>query len=695
MSEILNVLAEQTQIHNDDLNLHGEYFGVVFNGSEATVIYKDIERRPQAVSIQTATIIFTPNSGATGQTVLTITESDILSLTVDRTSVSGNMIEIGSAVAAECKLTLRNADGKFSSVLFEGGEIDVTISVDGNDYHMGKFIIDDCPRPLQSISINALDRMILFDREVNQRTLPPDSITDIKALIRQCCTDCGVTLQENGFYKTDAVNRALGVSYKANTSNAVTYRELIQSAAMLFGGFAMMNPDGRLEFRQYSVMNDSEITAGNRYVSDVQENDIRFSGIRFEREEPKDTEEESGTSETQKVLYRAGVEGYEFDLSANLFLQSAESTVVSTALRNVWSGIQYLYYRPFSATIISSPWIMPGDGVRYIDSSGNARFSTVTSVVHKLNASTEIESTGETKQNAKFKRTGITSAESKVIEALRQQVQRQDSNQKEQLQREISAREQAVIALNEALGSAKGLYSYKAVDSSGGETFYLYDTQSNKTPPYKDSKLVIQLNTAGLGISLDGGQTYTSGFDFATQTAIMNVVQTVGVQAEWIKVDPSLSGGNGDIFSAFQVTASGMISDATRNFITAEGAEGIANSTFDQKADGITVTVRQTMFDPLTTAINDQKARTDGIEQTINSVFQFRAEGLVVSKEGSPFATVYANDRVSFTNSGAEVAYISGRKLFITDGEFLNSVVIGNFMFKPQPNGNLSFIKYK
>ena len=42
-----------------------------------------------------------------------------------------------------------------------------------------------------------------------------------------------------------------------------------------------------------------------------------------------------------------------------------------------------------------------------------------------------------------------------------------------------------------------------------------------------------------------------------------------------------------------------------------------------------------------------------------------------------------------------EIAYMSGGRLYITDGEFLNSLQLGNFTFEPRSNGNLSFKKIK
>ena len=52
------------------------------------------------------------------------------------------------------------------------------------------------------------------------------------------------------------------------------------------------------------------------------------------------------------------------------------------------------------------------------------------------------------------------------------------------------------------------------------------------------------------------------------------------------------------------------------------------------------------------------------------------------------------NDRISFTQNGTEVAYVSNNTLFITDGNFLNSLRIGQFSFIPRANGSLDFKKW-
>ena len=54
-----------------------------------------------------------------------------------------------------------------------------------------------------------------------------------------------------------------------------------------------------------------------------------------------------------------------------------------------------------------------------------------------------------------------------------------------------------------------------------------------------------------------------------------------------------------------------------------------------------------------------------------------------------------SNNKISFLQNGTEVAYMTDNKLYITDGEFLNSLQLGNFAFYPRSSGNLSFKKIK
>ena len=91
--------------------------------------------------------------------------------------------------------------------------------------------------------------------------------------------------------------------------------------------------------------------------------------------------------------------------------------------------------------------------------------------------------------------------------------------------------------------------------------------------------------------------------------------------------------------------------------------------------------------------INDVAAGTDAKFEEISKYIRFVDGNIVLGEEGNTLTLQIENDRISFLDSGIEVAYFSNNKLYVTDGEFLHSLQLGNFAFVPRSNGNLSFKK--
>lgn len=164
---------------------------------------------------------------------------------------------MGSAVAAELTLKLKNDDGKYDNTVFEGAEVFVKIGIKKWDAHRwenavihwipcGYFTIDEPPRALSTITISALDRMILFDKTVDISKLSfPMTVAD---LLNKICTICGVTLA------TD-ITRLPNKDYQITAypeGQDLTYRTLLQWCAALTGTCAFMNYDGNLELNGMS-----------------------------------------------------------------------------------------------------------------------------------------------------------------------------------------------------------------------------------------------------------------------------------------------------------------------------------------------------------------------------------------------------------------------------------------------------------
>lgn len=352
-----------------------------------------------------------------GSKTFTITDADIIQggLKIDRYCVTNSKIEAGSAVASELSLKLRNYDGKFNDVSFEGAVLNVKIGIKlssvlegatlgkgilgrmilgsaSSDQDVayvpcGLFIVDTPPRKLSTISISALDYMVLFDREVNASALSFPIHVD--ALIQKICSICNVTLATD---VSVLPNHYFSIGGLPDTNQKLTYRQLLQWCAQLTGTCAFMDGSGRLVLKWYEQTGVT-ITASERYSSDMLENDITITGFTCD----------DGKGNT----YLSGTADYTLDLSDCGFLTNAYDGV----LKELQAARGGFAYRPYSATIKSAPYLFPLDMIRYKDKDGVVHDTIVTNVTLALNCNTAISGAGETVTSSSYTQStsGVTS----------------------------------------------------------------------------------------------------------------------------------------------------------------------------------------------------------------------------------------------------------------------------------------------
>lgn len=352
-----------------------------------------------------------------GSKTFIITDADIIQggLKIDRYCVTNSKIEVGSAAASELSLKLRNYDGKFNDVSFEGAVLNVKIGIklasvlDGatlgkgvlgrmilgsasSDQDVayvpcGLFIVDTPPRKLSTISISALDYMVLFDHEVNVSSLSFPIHVD--ALIQKICSICNVTLATD---VSVLPNHYFSIGGLPDTNQKLTYRQLLQWCAQLTGTCAFMDGSGRLVLKWYEQTGVT-ITASERYSSDMLENDITITGFTCD----------DGKGNT----YLSGTADYTLDLSDCGFLTNAYEGV----LKELQAARGGFAYRPYSATIKSAPYLFPLDMIRYKDKDGVVHDTIVTNVTLALNCNTAISGAGETVTSSSYAQStsGVTS----------------------------------------------------------------------------------------------------------------------------------------------------------------------------------------------------------------------------------------------------------------------------------------------
>jgi hypothetical protein len=109
-----------------------------------------------------------------------------------------------------------------------------------------------------------------------------------------------------------------------------------------------------------------------------------------------------------------------------------------------------------------------------------------------------------------------------------------------------------------------------------------------------------------------------------------------------------------------------------------------------------TATELEMAFNTIRDQITNENGEINRQYVEILKYIRFVDGTIILGEEGSALTTKIANGRISFLyNDSLEVAYISENKLYITQAEILDSIILGNFAFMPRASGNLSFRKVR
>lgn len=352
------------------------------NVSEQVAALFDAQQR------QTLLITGTDKNGAS----ITITEADVVAngFTIDRCSCSGVKLEIGNAIASEMTLKFYNLDGRFDDIVFEGTELRVRIGIADwtqsnptvSYIECGYFTPDEQPRNRAIITIHAFDRMVKFDKYVDDNDIS-FPIT-VAALLRLACSKCSLVFGQNF---EDKPNGELNITSLPTNYNQLTWRKIVQWCVGLMSMNAFINYNGTFWISWYTD-NSYESTPDKRYNSDLQENSITITGVEY--------------INSQQTKYVAGTDVYALDLSSDALLSTLSVTDLQTALQNVFLAVNGFTYRPFEAEVNPAPWLWPMDRILFTDLNDNSYLAILTNVNTTINGNTVIKSCGKTVQSNSY-----------------------------------------------------------------------------------------------------------------------------------------------------------------------------------------------------------------------------------------------------------------------------------------------------
>lgn len=156
--------------------------------------------------------------------------------------------------------------------------------------------------------------------------------------------------------------------------------------------------------------------------------------------------------------------------------------------------------------------------------------------------------------------------------------------------------------------------------------------------------------------------------------------------------------------SAIETKANEITSKVSETYVSNSAFEHYqkdVSSQFTQTKKDFTWSINQSVTDAkneMSGQIDSVNGRVDGLKQTtdnVNNYMSFDNDGLTLGKSDSAFKTKITNQEWSIQKNGAKVTYINDQTMYITDGQFTQSLKIGNFGFVPRANGSLDFKKIR
>lgn len=140
--------------------------------------------------------------------------------------------------------------------------------------------------------------------------------------------------------------------------------------------------------------------------------------------------------------------------------------------------------------------------------------------------------------------------------------------------------------------------------------------------------------------------------------------------------------------SMISQTAEQIYQDVSESYYLKDEAQTLIqqiSTQFEQTNDEFTFT-----FNEFKQEIEAAIAGQDGKFTDITKYIRFVDGNIVLGVEGNPLTLKIRHDRISFLEGNLEVAYFSNQQLHVTNANVISNMQMGNFMWYPRSNGNLT-----
>lgn len=342
------------------------------------------------------------------------------------------------------------------------------------------------------INVTALDDMYKANKTYTSGLKLPQSLIN---LVRDACKTVGIGMNltmDHG----DIIIRSV--------PDSMTFRQLFGYAAMVESANARIDYSGNLQFVKWDFekTNIPELKDyGNPPT--LSSDDIVITGIKVTNGQSNDD-----TDTDYSGMY--GEEGYILELENELI----DTDQLQTVANIIGEQIVGARFRNLEGDLVYNPLVEFGDMVYTYDRLGSKYVTPLTDVSGNVGGLTTVKTQADDPIRGSSDFYGNST---KAIVAARQMVQK-----------ETSAREEAIKRLAEALGSSSGLYMTQKPQQDGSIIYYMHNKAT-----IAESNIIWKLTAEAFAVSIDGGKTYPYGFA-VTGELITRLLYAEGINADYI-----------------------------------------------------------------------------------------------------------------------------------------------------------------
>lgn len=156
-------------------------------------------------------------------------------------------------------------------------------------------------------------------------------------------------------------------------------------------------------------------------------------------------------------------------------------------------------------------------------------------------------------------------------------------------------------------------------------------------------------------------------------------------------INSSIAALEKHMYAEIAQTKESITSTVAQKYYLKEDAEKLASdisTQFVQTSEGF-----EMKFNQFNAGLEGLAKGTDAEFEEIRKHIRFINGKILLGEVGNQLELEISNNMISFIQSGVPVAWFTDNKLYVKDGEFTNSLRLGNFTYLPRSNGNLSFKK--